>query len=203
MAFNGSANFKPGEVFVVFRVGRRAARAARQRVDELRPDHLHARPADREARSRREGARRAVGLRRRPDARSRNRSKRNAASSSRSGGAASAPARGSAIARCRRCSINPGTPSACRSASPTSSAARRSRELRAFYDAWYRPDRMVVIAIGDIDPAQIEAAIRSTFGPLKARGAGAPGARHAGAAARETARSTSPPIPRSRSRRSS
>src|SRR5262245_13351922 len=47
-------------------------------------------------------------------------------------------------------------------------------ELQAFYDAWYRPDRMVVIAIGDIDPANLEATLRSTFGPLKARGAARP-----------------------------
>ena len=47
------------------------------------------------------------------------------------------------------------------------------QRLRAFYDAWYRPDRMAVIAVGDIDPQQMEAAIRSTFGPLTARGAAA------------------------------
>jgi zinc protease len=47
-------------------------------------------------------------------------------------------------------------------------------EIRAFYDAWYRPDRMVVIAIGDLDPAQVENAIRATFGPLKARSAALP-----------------------------
>ena len=42
--------------------------------------------------------------------------------------------------------------------------------LRAFYDTWYRPERMAVVAVGDIDPQPIEAAIRSDFGPLKARG---------------------------------
>jgi zinc protease len=42
-------------------------------------------------------------------------------------------------------------------------------EIRAFYDAWYRPDRMVVIAIGDLDPPQVETAIRTIFGPLMAR----------------------------------
>jgi zinc protease len=45
--------------------------------------------------------------------------------------------------------------------------------LRAFYDTWYRPDRMAVVAVGDIDPQQIERSIMSTFGPLKARGSGA------------------------------
>ncbi len=45
-----------------------------------------------------------------------------------------------------------------------------AQRLRAFYDAWYRPDRMAIVAVGDIDPQQMEATIRSTFGPLKARG---------------------------------
>jgi zinc protease len=42
-------------------------------------------------------------------------------------------------------------------------------ELRAFYDAWYRPDRMAVVAVGDIDPRQVEGLIRTHFGPLKPR----------------------------------
>jgi zinc protease len=46
--------------------------------------------------------------------------------------------------------------------------------LRAFYDTWYRPERIGVIAVGDFDPQQMEAAIRSTFGPLRARGPAAP-----------------------------
>lgn len=41
--------------------------------------------------------------------------------------------------------------------------------LRAFYDTWYRPDRMALVVVGDQDPEAIEAAIRSTFGPLEAR----------------------------------
>jgi zinc protease len=52
----------------------------------------------------------------------------------------------------------------------TAAAAR----IRAFYDAWYRPDRMVVIAIGDVNPAQLEATIQKTFGPLKPRGPALP-----------------------------
>jgi zinc protease len=39
--------------------------------------------------------------------------------------------------------------------------------LRDFYTTWYRPDRMAVIAVGDIEPAQIEALIRTEFGPLQ------------------------------------
>jgi zinc protease len=43
--------------------------------------------------------------------------------------------------------------------------------LRAFYDRWYRPDLMAVIAVGDFEPAVIEREIRAQFGRLpRARG---------------------------------
>lgn len=48
----------------------------------------------------------------------------------------------------------------------TAPAAR----LRAFYDTWYRPERMALIAVGDINAREIEGAVRETFGPLQARG---------------------------------
>lgn len=41
--------------------------------------------------------------------------------------------------------------------------------LRAFYDTFYRPERMALIAVGDIDPAALESAISATFGGLKDR----------------------------------
>jgi zinc protease len=41
--------------------------------------------------------------------------------------------------------------------------------LRSFYDTWYRPDRMALIAVGDIDAAQLEKDITATFSGLKAR----------------------------------
>src|SRR6266850_531229 len=41
--------------------------------------------------------------------------------------------------------------------------------LRAFYDTWYRPERMAVIAVGDIDPAAMQASITSTFSGLRDR----------------------------------
>jgi zinc protease len=41
--------------------------------------------------------------------------------------------------------------------------------LRAFYDTWYRPGRMAVIAVGDVDPATIEDGIRTAFGGLRDR----------------------------------
>jgi zinc protease len=46
--------------------------------------------------------------------------------------------------------------------------------LRAFYDTWYRPERMAVVVVGDIDPASMEASIRATFSPLRDRAKAAP-----------------------------
>lgn len=39
--------------------------------------------------------------------------------------------------------------------------------LRAFYQDWYRPDLMAVIAVGDIDPAKMEEKIKSHFAKIK------------------------------------
>ena len=36
--------------------------------------------------------------------------------------------------------------------------------LREFYARWYRPDRMALIVVGDIDPAAIEAQVKTMFG---------------------------------------
>ena len=52
----------------------------------------------------------------------------------------------------------------------TAPAAR----LRSFYDTWYRPERIAVIAVGDLDPAQMETAIAAAFTPLRARAVAAP-----------------------------
>ena len=38
--------------------------------------------------------------------------------------------------------------------------------LRGFYDTWYRPDLMAVVAVGDFDPARIEALIKRDFGGI-------------------------------------
>ena len=46
--------------------------------------------------------------------------------------------------------------------------------LRAFYDTWYRPDRIAVVAVGDMDPQKLEQSIRTAFGDIKARGPAAP-----------------------------
>jgi zinc protease len=42
-----------------------------------------------------------------------------------------------------------------------------ARSLRAFYDDWYRPDLMAVIAVGDFDVADIESKIRTHFGRIR------------------------------------
>ncbi|HEX2389577.1 MAG TPA: pitrilysin family protein, partial [Casimicrobiaceae bacterium] len=46
--------------------------------------------------------------------------------------------------------------------------------LRAFYDTWYRPDRVAVIAVGDMAPQELEQDIRTSFGDLKALAPAAP-----------------------------
>jgi zinc protease len=50
-------------------------------------------------------------------------------------------------------------------------AATNAGPLRAFYDAWYRPDNAAVVVVGDIDAGTIEAGIVERFGPIVARGA--------------------------------
>ena len=39
-------------------------------------------------------------------------------------------------------------------------------ELTRFYDTWYRPDLMAVVAVGDFDPAEIEQLIQTHFNRL-------------------------------------
>ena len=41
--------------------------------------------------------------------------------------------------------------------------------LRAFYDTYYRPEKMALIAVGDMDPQTLEADIKDAFGGLKDR----------------------------------
>ena len=43
----------------------------------------------------------------------------------------------------------------------------KPERLRAFYTKWYRPDRMAVVAVGDMEVAAIEALIRKEFGALE------------------------------------
>ena len=43
------------------------------------------------------------------------------------------------------------------------------RRLKAFYDTWYRPDRMVLVMVGDFDPELAREMIRARFADLTAR----------------------------------
>ncbi|MBA4161849.1 MAG: peptidase M16 [Novosphingobium sp.] len=42
--------------------------------------------------------------------------------------------------------------------------------VRAFHQRWYRPENCVIIAVGDIDPAKLEASIKAWFGGWKGTG---------------------------------
>lgn len=48
--------------------------------------------------------------------------------------------------------------------------AADSARLRAFYDAWYRPERMVLVMVGDVAPATARAAVERAFTDLAAHG---------------------------------
>lgn len=49
-------------------------------------------------------------------------------------------------------------------------AAASAPALQAFYDRWYRPERAVVVLVGDADPAVLAAAVERHFAGWKARG---------------------------------
>jgi zinc protease len=46
--------------------------------------------------------------------------------------------------------------------------------LRAFYTRWYRPDRMALVVVGDIEIAAIEAQVKKMFGEMKKPAEAAP-----------------------------
>src|SRR5260370_32407298 len=46
--------------------------------------------------------------------------------------------------------------------------------LRRFYQDWYRPDLMAVVAVGDFDVAQVESMIKQHFGAIPRAAAGPP-----------------------------
>ena len=50
----------------------------------------------------------------------------------------------------------------------------KPERLRAFYTKWYRPDRMALVAVGDVTVAEIEAMVRKEFGALTKPAAAAP-----------------------------
>ena len=45
-----------------------------------------------------------------------------------------------------------------------------AEQLLGFYRAWYRPERMAIIAVGDLNPRQVEGAIRERFARIKGSG---------------------------------
>jgi zinc protease len=47
-------------------------------------------------------------------------------------------------------------------------------ELRDFYNSWHRPDLMAVVAIGDIDPAEVKSKIEAIFGDIPSSAPEAP-----------------------------
>ena len=174
MAFNGSTHFKPGELVSYFEsIGARLGPHVNAYTSFDETVYMFDVPTDKPEVVDK-GADRARRRRRRPVADAAKKSTRNAASSSRSGAAASAPDRGFATSSSRCCSTSRATPSGCRSASRRSCATRRSARLRAFYDTWYRPELMAVVAVGDFDPAADGADDQDDF--LAGRGARAQGA---------------------------
>jgi zinc protease len=48
-------------------------------------------------------------------------------------------------------------------------AAADAEKLRAFYDAWYRPERMILVIVGAIDTTRTEQLIREQFSSLASR----------------------------------
>jgi zinc protease len=44
----------------------------------------------------------------------------------------------------------------------------RHATLRRFYQRWYRPELMAIVAVGDFDPREVEAKIRAEFGGIPA-----------------------------------
>jgi zinc protease len=65
-----------------------------------------------------------------------------------------------------------GSASAARLSSATEGVVAKAtpEQLLGFHQAWYRPDRMAIVAVGDLDPRQVEHAIRERFGRIKGSG---------------------------------
>lgn len=53
---------------------------------------------------------------------------------------------------------------------PETLAAADATSLRAWYKRWYRPERAVVVVVGDADPALLEQVVRDTFGGWQGEG---------------------------------
>ena len=172
MAFNGSAHFKPGELVSYFEsVGARLGPHvnAYTSFDETVPVGT----AHRQGRGRREGIHGAGGFRRRADDRPEQVEKERGVviEEWRGGLGAGSRIRDKQFPvlfyQSRYADRLPiGKPEIIRGAP----AAR----LRSFYDTWYRPELMAVIAVGDFDEAAVEAQIRAAFTPISSRAPAVP-----------------------------
>ena len=170
MAFNGTTHFKPGElVSYLESIGARFGPHVNAYTSFDETVYMLDVPTDRPG-ALRARLRRAQRLRRRHHARPRRdrqgarRRHRGVARPARRRHAHAAAADRSALrSTSRYCE-----PAADRHAGDRSSASR-SQRLRDFYRDYYRPDRMAVIVVGDIDPDEVEALIRQHFGPMPAR----------------------------------
>ena len=79
---------------------------------------------------------------------------------------------GQRLDRARRAELYPASPLGLPvDARPTTATAER---LRAFYQKWYRPDRMVLVVVGDASADDLEAAVRREFATFSAPAGPAP-----------------------------
>ena len=200
MGFNGSKHFKPGELIADVRVDRRAAGAARQRPDRLRRHDLHVPAAHRQAGIVEKGMQAladfAGGMTLDPKEIDKERGV--VIEEWRGGLGAGSRLRDQQIPvlfhkskYAERLPI--GKPEILKTFPPA--------ELRAFYTKWYRPDRMAVVAVGDMESAALEALIKKEFGALAKPATPAPARELSDAAASRKCWSRWRPMPKRRSRR--
>ena len=170
MAFNGTRHFKAGELIATLESTGARMGPHVNAYTVVRRDGLHVRAPDQPRGDRREGAAGAGRFRRRHAARRRPRSTRSAALSIeewRGGLGAGSRLRDQQIPvlyyqskYAERLPI--GKPEILKAFTPD--------RLRAFYTKWYRPDRMAVVVVGDLDPAKMEALVKAEFGAAREAG---------------------------------
>ena len=170
MAFNGSKAVPEGDmVKILERLGLAfgADTNASTGFDET---DLQARPAPHRRRDGRHRADAAARGRRQPDHRPRRRRPRARRGAVR--GARQRHARPTGSSRrawtssCRASACRP----AIRSARSRCCRTRPRRQIADFYRRFYRPERAVLVAVGDFDLDAMEAKIRARFGDWKAEG---------------------------------
>ena len=151
MAFNGTAHFKPGELLVVFEsAGARFGPHVNAYTSFDETVYMLQVPTDKPGLVDK-GLSRARRLRGGHDPRSgRNRQ----GAGRRHRGVAAAARRKSPESFEKQAPVlytSRGTRSGFPSARPRSSARSPPSRLRDFYETWYRPERMAVVVVGDID----------------------------------------------------